>query len=312
MTLSITVGAIDENKKFAKIKCYINTTHLCDLDFNFKAIRKLYHHYSNPISLDFLFFTSIIYVVDKAISRYKTKDRWTRDLHLTMPVSQPELWTELKLQLESCLAFLTGDNWHFNFTLLENDLCPPGEHHGEDSQEHMSYDAVSLFSGGLDSLIGVIDYLETNPEKTLLLAGHYDAHVTGPKSDQNEVFRNLKSTYQDRVDFVQVRVGQNPGGKELTFRSRSLLFLGIGIFVANNIGNEVPLLIPENGVIALNVPLTPSRRGSCSTRTAHPYYLQALQGILQHLGMNNVISNPLKYYTKGEALLNCKNQPPSI
>lgn len=37
---------------------------------------------------------------------------------------------------------------------------------------------------------------KSKPErKSLLLAGHYDAHVTGPKSDQIDVFGKLKSTY---------------------------------------------------------------------------------------------------------------------
>jgi hypothetical protein len=67
------------------------------------------------------------------------------------------------------------------------------------------------------------------------------------------------------------------------------------------------LLIPENGTIALNVPLTPSRRGSCSTRTAHPYYLSALGRILARVGLTNPLSNPLENKTKGEAIAQCRN-----
>jgi hypothetical protein len=63
----------------------------------------------------------------------------------------------------------------------------------------------------------------------------------------------------------------------------------------------------ENGLIALNVPLTPSRRGSCSTRTMHPYYLNLMRQTLQALGVPNPILNPYALKTKGECLVECKS-----
>lgn len=119
-------------------------------------------------------------------------------------------------------------------------------------------------------------------------------------------------TYEDdndkRLIDLQVRAGQNPSGKETTFRSRSILFLAIGIYAAASIGEDIPLLIPENGTIALNIPLTPSRRGTCSTRTAHPNYLRMLSHIIQSVRICNPILNPLGMKTKGEAISQCKNQ----
>jgi hypothetical protein len=90
-------------------------------------------------------------------------------------------------------------------------------------------------------------------------------------------------------------------------RSRSLLFVALGIAAADYLGAGTPLLIPENGTIALNVPLTPSRRGSCSTRTAHPFYLDRLQEWISGVGLNHAIVNPLIGKTKGEAVLECRN-----
>ena len=88
-------------------------------------------------------------------------------------------------------------------------------------------------------------------------------------------------------------------------RSRSLLFIALGISVAAHLGDGTPLLIPENGTIALNVPLTPARRGSCSTRTAHPHYLALLQKWLLSIGLNHPLQNPLAGKTKGEAVTEC-------
>src|SRR5690606_10145225 len=92
---------------------------------------------------------------------------------------------------------------------------------------------------------------------------------------------------------------------EITMRSRSLLFIALGISVAAHLGDGTPLLIPENGTIALNVPLTPARRGSCSTRTAHPHYLALLQKWLGSIGLNHPLKNPLAEKTKGEAVTEC-------
>jgi hypothetical protein len=95
---------------------------------------------------------------------------------------------------------------------------------------------------------------------------------------------------------------------EITLRGRSLVFIALGMFAAAALGANVPLLIPENGTMALNAPLTPSRRGSCSTRTAHPYYLDMLRRILTRVGLNNPLINPLGGKTKGEAVVQCRNQ----
>jgi hypothetical protein len=61
----------------------------------------------------------------------------------------------------------------------------------------------------------------------------------------------------------------------------------------------------ENGLIALNVPLTPSRNGSCSTRTMHPYYLQQMRTVISGLRITNGILNPYALKTKGECITDC-------
>ena len=66
--------------------------------------------------------------------------------------------------------------------------------------------------------------------------------------------------------------------------------------------------MPENGYIALNIPLTPSRVGTCSTRTTHPYFLHTVRELTGLLGMTNPIENPLAGRTKGEVLALCQDQ----
>jgi len=86
--------------------------------------------------------------------------------------------------------------------------------------------------------------------------------------------------------------------KEDSTRSRSLLFLAFGLAVASVNGS--PLWIPENGYASINPPLSPNRRGSLSTKTTHPAFLQGLSEILDRAGAHGHIVNPFADATKGE------------
>jgi len=164
-----------------------------------------------------------------------------------------------------------------------------------------------------------LDYLAATEEGIFLL-GHHDA--TGAGGDQRRLHTMLEETaHAGRSDRRSVRVrplppalalpGQevsvNPD-REQTLRSRSLVFLALGMYAAHALGEQVPLLIPENGFIAINIPLTPSRIGTCSTRTTHPYYLGLVREVCASVGLTNPIHNPLELVTKGEALAACHDQ----
>lgn len=296
--------------EFAKVELQIPGGQVSTaLDLNFSKIRETCIEAANA-TLDFLLLSSIVYVVDKLVAREEAQDCWTRDLKLNIPVANLGLWSPLKGNLESALSFLTGDNWHINFSPLHHFLIRPRRRRGWHLFSGRSFhaDAACLFSGGLDSLVGAIDWLESNPGKNLLLVSHYDKDIKGPHADQAILFGILRPHYGQRISSLQVQVGQNPAGNESSYRSRSLLFIALGIYAAHSKGERIPLLIPENGTIALNMPLTPSRRGSCSTRTAHPLFLDTTRYILSGLGIGNQLLNPLALKTKGECAEQCLNQ----
>ena len=70
--------------------------------------------------------------------------------------------------------------------------------------------------------------------------------------------------------------------------------------MAGILGENVPVYIPENGFIGLNIPLTGGRKGTCSTRTTHPYFLRQFNDILEKVGIKNTITNFFAYNTKRE------------
>jgi len=256
----------------------------------------------NALAMDLLITASLCYIVDKGVPRSGSTDNWTRDLEITIPVSDSQLWTGVAEELAETLAFLTGDSWHFTFSQLAEPIFAGSETLMPASS---STQVVSLFSGGLDSLAGAIDLLNSNAARILFM-GHYDS--SGLKV-QSVLASALDLRYPNRCDIQHVRVAHRPDQAiENTLRLRSFLFIAIGLYGAQAFGPRTPLYMFENGLIALNVPLTPSRRGSCSTRTAHPYYLHRLRAVLGRLGIQNPIITPYALKTKGECLSECKDQ----
>lgn len=261
------------------------------------------------IGLDLLVLAAHVHAADTRISRLQqSQDSWTREIRLVVPVSDPDKWNSATSILKSMLNFLTGDQWEFGFRKRplrfqsivkqgEVDLIPP------------SFDSLSLFSGGLDSLIGAIDLLE-NGSSPLFISHSGD----GAASDaQNKLIAGLKAHYKN-ISVDRLRVGMtfirnliNGVGSEDSTRGRSFLFFSLGVFAGTGFAQRFTLRVPENGLIALNVPLDPLRLGSNSTRTTHPYYMARWNDLLKVLDVNGEVQNPYWNKTKGEMASVCLN-----
>lgn len=286
---------------------------LCQLDLQYSQLAMLPK--PRPEAVDFLLLSAAVYALDKLVLRASAQDAWTRQYSLSMPVADPSAWKAVQNEINRCLSFLTGDSWSVSFEKRDRDPIRPRYTRYRRRRARVisrpTGHAVSLFSGGLDSLIGVIDWLEQEAPRKLLVIGHHDGQMAGPFADQRTLREPLFQHYPGRMQAILARVGhagERPGQTEITLRGRSLLFVALGMFAASSLGPDVPLLIPENGTMALNPPLTPSRRGSCSTRTAHPSYLAMLRRITSAVGLSNPLSNPLEDKTKGEAVVQCRNR----
>ena len=263
----------------------------------------------DDLNLDLLLTASLCYVADKLIPRREFYDAWTRTLEIEFSIKDVKLWRGISDSLTKALNFLTGDDWQISFKQRKEKLFQaptPKKRRKPLPPSPKNIDAVCSFSGGLDSLIGAIELLEDSKIKGLRLVGHYDA--PGAKKPQSELFEIVSRNYPGKSELFQVRVSHKPvKANESTLRSRSFVFIAIGLFIARASNDKIPFYMPENGFIALNVPLTPSRVGACSTRTMHPYFLDKIQEVIKGLGIENSIINPLELKTKGEAVEDCSN-----
>jgi len=257
----------------------------------------------NETIFDLIVIALSVYTSDLRIERAFASDRWTRQISMHIPVAEPALWENAQPTLAKMLGFLTGDEWTFNFrqraTFQRDELEHP--------TEHLPL-IVTLFSGGLDSFVGAIDLL-ADKEGLIALVGQYGSGSTHPS--QTNSHRVLENHYPGRTLPLGFWVQPSKPGKrasEDTMRSRSILFLALGTAVASACGENVPLYVPENGLISLNVPLSNSRMGSFSTRTTHPFFVSCYRELLENLGIQVPVNLPYKFLTKGEMLKDARNQ----
>lgn len=265
--------------------------------------------FPTEMGLDLLVLAALVYMADTRISRTtESQDSWTREIRLVVPVSNRDRWSSAASLLETMLNFLSGDRWSIGFCSRPDEFVSivPPRPPGTDSAPFTS---LSLFSGGLDSLIGAIDLLEAG-SSPLLVSHAGDGATSGA---QNDCFDALKKAYATRT-LARLRVWMTfPGGivrdvePENTTRARSFLFFALGVFAGTGLGEAFTLRSPENGLISVNVPLDVLRLGSNSTRTTHPFYIARWNDLLASLGIAGRVENPYWNKTKGEMADACAN-----
>lgn len=256
-----------------------------------------------PLVRDFRDVGAMVYILDMLAWRKDAVDYWGREFDCVFPVRDPDLWSANEHRLARALKTVAGDEYRLSW-LPATSL--PGE------PRHLAYiprgyDAVCLFSGGIDSLLGAYKLLCQG--KRLLLVGHQSEQATA--AAQTEVFRDLDRLFPKQAQLIQFRVSVARGERRLftlpaceedTHRARSFLFLSLAVTVANMAGVQ-DIYMPENGLIALNPPLDMSRIGTCSTRTAHPRFLLQFVELAKGLGVfSGRLKNPFLYESKTDML----------
>ena len=257
--------------------------------------------YPSPRVWDFLAIALSVAAADQGCLRRISPDGWTRDIQLEVAVTDPELWDAQTTAVNDALRFLTGDIWRLTF--VPGSVRPPRRLRY--TRRRLSGDCVCLLSGGADSLIGAIDAASSGRHPVLV-----------SQVSQGDAHRQRQFAKMIGGDLSHLQLShaiRPPGEAERSQRARSMVFVAYGVLAASVLpkyrrGGEVDLLIPENGFISLNAPLTPLRVGSLSTRTTHPFFIDQIQRILDTVGIRVRLQNPYQFKTKGEMLIECSDQ----
>jgi 7-cyano-7-deazaguanine synthase in queuosine biosynthesis len=246
---------------------------------------------------DFLLIARAVFAADKKALRRYGDDGWTRTIQLCIPVLDLDLWRGAAgAVLHELLTLLTADRW--NVSVRARKDTPPWPR--SRLFDNWSAEQVALLSGGLDSTALAAD-LVAKDSGDILFYTFYDPKMKRP---QDQVFAQIKDLAKRPVHRRQISQTVQGGGKKLepTSRSRGLLYAAVAVYAAA--AHQVPeVLVPENGQLAINPPLTPGRLAACSSRSVHPRTLDLINTVIRLVGGAPRVVNPLIQFTKGEVCL---------
>lgn len=254
----------------------------------------------NVRAWDLLSIALSVVAADRCVQRNASPDGWTRQLDLCIAVKDPDFWTAKSDLLVQQLRFLTTDIWNIEFFKGDSYFMPQALF-GKPDQ-----DCVVLFSGGLDSLVGVLDLVNVQKRNP------YAVSQVSQGDKQGQIL--LASNVGAGLAHVQFNHNARyPGKRELSQRARSVIFLAYGVLLATALKDYdedeyITLYVCENGFISINPPLTELRLGSLSTRTTHPLFIKLFQQLLDEVGIRVKLVNPYRFKTKGEMLKDCADQ----
>lgn len=241
---------------------------------------------------DLIEIATYVYCADQAFARTERNhldvdtfnDKWNRAFRFHIPVRTPAFWNrpDVRDTLTKTLNFLSDDDYDFTFSQA---AAPnPFESYLSFAKEHLpgyDCDQVILFSGGLDSLAGVVQEVIAGKSRAIL--------VTHTSTFKNEGHLNaLRPMIAERSSpFQPLHVGITANKarqltNDSTQRTRSFLFASFGATVAQMVGLK-RFRFFENGVVSLNLPICAQVVGGRATRTTHPQVLQGFQDLFSLL-----------------------------
>ncbi|HEV8439158.1 MAG TPA: Qat anti-phage system QueC-like protein QatC, partial [Methylomirabilota bacterium] len=253
-----------------------------------------------PRAWDLLSIALAVIAADTGVRRTESPDGWTREIDLRVAAADSAFWTSQGPLIDQQLRFLTNDVWRCTFG--DGGVLPAPPRLPTLPEE----DCVALLSGGLDSLVGVLDLVIRRKRRPYV--------VSQVSQGDKETQADFAAKIGGGLRHLQLNHNANcPGENERSQRARSLTFLAYGVLAATAVkqyheGQPVTLYVCENGFISINPPLTTGRLGSLSTRTTHPVFLGLFQKLLDAAGLRVRVENPCQFMTKGEMLARCADQ----
>ncbi len=280
-----------------------------NVNIRFEDIARTFQHNISPRLMDFLEISSYVFTADCSTDRgawtdEKSEEPWGRDLAFLIAVREPEFWEAPKIKrlMQELLSFLSNDNYLFRFVPLEKDRIaqtPYFEFRDRDEWPFHKPDRVVMFSGGLDSLAGIVEVAASGGKSVLV--SHRSVSTLSAR--QRKLFTELSKKYSGQLIHVPVWVNKDERfSKEPTQRTRSFLFAALGALVAQSVDAQ-GVRFYENGVLSVNLPLAEEALRARASRTTHPLSLYLLSSLAAAVMERELlIDNPFLFKTKTEVV----------
>ena len=263
---------------------------------------------------DLLEIAGNLFIIDRKVGRGTTNsiefDGWSRTIHFIMKVRDGKFWMQETTRnlLSEAVTFMTGD---YQYQFLFQDGYPStafnlfdqtGISVGlDDGKKH-----IALFSGGLDSFTGAVDFLENNKNSKLFLISHTSGNPS-TKSTQQRIYKLLEELYPQRTTWYKFKCHMTGvRAVEESQRTRSILYSSVA-YALSSIFKEDSFTFFENGVTSLNFPKRADMINARSSRTTHPRTIWHLKNFLTHLhGKPFEIKHPYLLLTKTDVIAKLK------
>lgn len=270
------------------------------------------------VATDLIELATYIYCADQATTRggareFEYGQKWRRQFRFEVPVRVPEMWSrpEVIEELKATLGFLSDDDYEFAFH--KHPTPTPVDLYFEFANNiaaSAGIEEVVLFSGGMDSFGGAVQEI-LRDRRNVALVSHRP--VSKLDARQRQLVADLAAAARDMAKgsgkpvpvpcHVPVWINKDkPLGKEYTQRSRSFLYASLGAVVARLFGlNRVRFY--ENGIVSMNMPISPQAISGRASRTTHPQVLNGFGSLFSLLfGRTFTVENPFMWQTKADIL----------
>lgn len=256
---------------------------------------------------DLLEIAAYVFAADRKIKRGTTDSveyqSWSRNLRFIIRVRDHEFWNQdsVKNVLSEALKFMTGDSSH-SFEFIDG--YTTGRSSFFDKEEFTITPStptrVILFSGGLDSLAGIVDTLETTKENIFLIS-----HISQPGilKTQRGLLSALERDYPGRCKHYKFKCNlKGEVAREETQRTRSFLYSSIAYAIAVA-HTQDSFYFYENGITSINFKKRGDLLNARASRTTHPKTIGLLADLLTKIHESPFkIEHPFLFNTKTDIL----------
>jgi len=267
------------------------------------------HGQVDSLTEDLMMIAAYAFGIDQQVTRHFETDvhgdKWRRDILVSLGVRNPDFWSQASIHrcLADVLAFATDDVWSFHFTRAPVEQNP-SLFLGFDVNAAMGDpDQVILVSGGLDSACAVVEQHVTFGRQPVLVSHSPAFHLA---SRQDHVRDHIAQRFRDwTFPLVPMAVNRSDGSDpmEYSMRTRAFLFASMGALIAVNLGLR-DIVLADNGVVSLNLPLNDQIIGAHASRCTHPRFIRLFNELLKAVFNERgpILVNPLAARTRAETL----------
>jgi 7-cyano-7-deazaguanine synthase in queuosine biosynthesis len=231
-------------------------------------------------TLDLLEIATYVFAADRNASRGSISaveyHNWSRALDFHIRVRDPSFWNSRDVQeaLAAAIRFMSGDG-KITFTFTSGQDTPPTslfDRPGFHVDVAGLPRAISLFSGGLDSLAGALSILQSRQHA--LLVSHESQ--TGTVRTQRALCDALTHQFPGRLSHYSFEAHlKGERAPEETQRTRAFLYCSIAFALADACSLD-EFFVHENGVTSINLYRREDLANGRASRTTHPKSMSLL------------------------------------